>query len=143
MPSRLASTPAAFRDDIMQRLEAGEQALTAKAIEARLWQVRVETRQAERDAKLTPEERKRQAKAKRDAETRRQREHEKWLAEQGERDARRKALAAELATILVPLLDDDAYSRVYKLIHDVSPIDMREALIRARGTGAPSDLPNG
>ena len=126
------STPAAFRDDIMQRLEAGE-ALTAKAIETRLWEARAETRQADRDAKLTPEERKRQAKSKRDAEARRQREHDKWKAEQADMAARRKAEADELSAILAPLLDAEAFKRVYDLIHRVYTTDMRGSLMEAWG----------
>ncbi|TXN15136.1 DUF3102 domain-containing protein [Methylobacterium sp. WL122] len=129
------AVPEPLREEIVGRLAAGE-ALTAKAIDRRLWEVRLETQQANRDAKLTPEARKRQARLKRDAEARRRREVEKWQAEQDERAVRRKAAAVELAAILSPLLDDDAYDRVYNLTHDASPADLRDALSDVRGRAA-------
>jgi hypothetical protein len=125
------STPAPVRDGIVERIEAGED-LSAQQVEWMLHEARVKARQEQADAKLTPEERRKRAKSKRDAETRRQREHEKWLQDQKEERARREAMAAELAAILVPLLDDEAYRRVYELIHHVYTSDMRMALIGAR-----------
>jgi hypothetical protein len=121
------STPAPIRDEIVQRVEAGE-ALTAKAIDRHLWEARARAKQEDIDAKLAPEERKRKAQAKRASEARRRRENEKWRAEQDEAAAKRRAEADELAVILAPLLDAEAYRRVYELIHRVHTLDMRTAL---------------
>lgn len=126
------STPAPLREEIVQRLEAGEP-LTAKSIDRHLRDARVDARQAKRDAKLSPEERKRQAQAKKASDARRKREHEKHTQEMAERDAKRIAEAEELAGILAPLLDADAYRRVYELINRVYTSEMRTALSEAWG----------
>lgn len=121
------STPAPVRETIIGRIEAGE-VLSPQQIVRLVYGARVKVRQEQIEAKLKPEERCRQANLKRDAEARRQRDHENWQREQDEQMARKRAAAAELAAILAPLLDDDTYSRVYELIHDVDTSEMRRAL---------------
>ncbi|MGU3330315.1 hypothetical protein ACLBXB_25660 [Methylobacterium mesophilicum] len=128
------STPAPVRDGIVERIEAGEM-LPPRKVEWMLHEARARARQEQADAKLAPEERRRRAKSKRETEARRKREHEKWRQEQDERRDREKARAVELAGILAPLLDDETYSRVYRLIHEVHLSDMRAALIDARTAG--------
>ena len=125
------STPAPVRDEIVGRLEAGE-VLTAKAIDSRLWEARAAAKSASADAKLTPDERKRQSQTKKAAEARRQREHQKHHAEVAQRAAERKSAANELAAILVRFLDHDAYDRAYTLFSTVNSYEMREALADAR-----------
>lgn len=129
------STPSPIREEIVRRLEAGE-ALTPKAIEGQLWTARAEAKQAEADAKLTPEERRRKAQAKKVSDAKRRREHEKWRAEQDERTATRKAATEELAAILVRSLDADALARAYELIPNIEVFSMRAALDDVRGSNA-------
>lgn len=129
------STAAPVRERIIERIESGE-TLSARQVDGLLHEARVQARQEQAEAKLTVEERNRRAKSKRDAEARRRREHEKWQREQEERMARKKAVAAELAGILSPLLNDDTYRRVYELIHEMNTFDMREALRQAYGPTA-------
>jgi hypothetical protein len=129
------STPAPVRERIVERIEAGE-VLSPQQIEVLVHEARVQARQKQLEAKLTPEERQRRAKSKRDAETRRKRDLEKWQREQDEERARTRAKADELAAILAPLLNDETYKRVYKLIHEVNLFDMREALGQAYGPTA-------
>lgn len=129
------STPAPVRQQIVERIEAGEP-LSPRQIESIVYEARIQVRQERAEAKLTPDERSRRAKSKRDAEARRRREHEKWQREQEERMARKRAIAAELAGILAPLLNDETYRRVCELIHEVNTFDMREALGRAYGPTA-------
>lgn len=124
------STPAPVRERIVERIEAGE-VLSPRQVEGLVYEARVQAKQEQIAAKLTPEERSRRAKSKQDADTRRQRQHEKWLQEQDEERARTRAKADELAAILAPLLTDETYRQVYKLIHEVSLFDMRTALSAA------------
>jgi hypothetical protein len=130
-----SSTPSLVRDEIVRRLEAGE-ALTPKAIDSRLWEARAEAKRAKADAKLTPEERKRQAQAKRASETRRKRELEKWQADQDEAVSKRKAASNELASLLALLLDEAAYQRAYELFPNINVHDMPAALASARRAAA-------
>lgn len=121
------STPAPVRDEIVSRLEAGE-AVTPRQIEVRLYAARKEAEQA----KLTPDERKRQSAAKRMREARQRREIEKSRQEQEERQARRAAATKALAEILAPLLNDESYGSVCRLLGECDPWSIREALAEAR-----------
>jgi len=129
------SIPAPVREEIVGRIEAGE-ILPARKVEWMLHEARIAVRQEKAEAKLTPEERRRQAKSKRDAENRRRRDHEKWKQEQDERRTNFLAKADELATLLVPLMDEETYRRVYDLFHEVNTFDMRAALAGARQNSA-------
>ncbi|GEP00031.1 hypothetical protein [Methylobacterium haplocladii] len=122
-----ASTPAPIREEIVSRLEAGE-AVTPRQIEAKLYQARKEAEQA----KLTPEERKRQAKTKRDADARARRHAEKWRKEQDERLERKTGATNALAEILSPRLDEESYAAVYRLLGECDPWTLREALAKTR-----------
>ncbi|MFK5597954.1 hypothetical protein ACFZ8E_13190 [Methylobacterium sp. HMF5984] len=122
-----SSTPAPVREEIVSRLEAGE-AITPRQIDARLYQARKEAEQA----KLTPEEKRRQAKAKRDATARDRRHAEKWRQAQDERMVRKTEATNALAEILAPRLDDESYAAVYELLGKCDPWTLREALAKAR-----------
>lgn len=126
------STPATVRDEIVSRLEKGE-ALTPKAIDLRLREVRGDVRQAKADAKLAPEERKRQAQAKKAAEARRQREHEKSQQEHKERQEWKAAATQEVAQILASRLDDKAFKEVIDLLRECELWRLPDALSDAYG----------
>ncbi|GJE57316.1 DUF3102 domain-containing protein [Methylobacterium thuringiense] len=129
------SLPDPIREEIVGRLDAGE-ALTPKAIDSRIWEARKEAEREAAEAKLTPDERKRQAKSKRDADARRRREHERWQAEQAEERARKGAATKELAELLAARLDDESYTAAYRLLRDCDLFNLRHDLASAYGPTA-------
>ena len=126
------TTPQAAREEIVGRIEAGE-ALSPREVTDRLWEADQVAKREAAQAKLTPEERKRQAKSKRDAETRRQRDLERWRQEQAEKGARSAAAVKQVAEILAARLDDESFEIVDRLLAEVNPWDVRRALQDAYG----------
>lgn len=128
------SLPEPVREEIVERLESGE-ALSPRQIADRLWEAEKAAKWAAAEAKLTPEERKRQARKKQDANRRRERELEKWRREQDEKREREAKAVKQAAEIIAARLDDESFDAVNRLLYEANPWDIRKALeVAYRGT---------
>jgi predicted transcriptional regulator len=122
------STPAPVREEIIERMEAGEP-LTPAAIETMV----SEAKEKAKLAKLTPEQKKRQISNKKREESCRKATEEQYAAQR----AHLEAVAQEAVALIRDYVPEDQFTRLAKLVQD-SGYRFTGALTEAAFKGVPS-----
>jgi hypothetical protein len=124
------STPAAVRENVASRLDAGER-LTAEDIRADIDRAKRVEAEARKEARTTPEQKKAAQRRKKAAQRREARRNAEWERERNEEDAKleRERVAGEKAAErLRELLTGEQRAEIVGLLKDASLYAFRERL---------------